>query len=38
MGSTHRASAPVAAETVQLAALALTPKEAETAGSSACVE
>ncbi|SCE01959.1 hypothetical protein GA0115249_112151 [Streptomyces sp. PpalLS-921] len=37
-GRTHRASAPVAAETVQLAWPAVAPKEAETAGSRACVE
>lgn len=37
-GRTHRASAPVAPDTVQLAALALTPKSAETRGSRACVE
>ncbi|GFM98991.1 hypothetical protein Sfulv_38020 [Streptomyces fulvorobeus] len=37
-GSTHSASAPVAAETVQLACPAVAPNEAETAGSTAWVE
>lgn len=38
IGSTHSASAPVAAETVQLAWLTVAPREAETAGSRAWVE
>ncbi len=37
-GSTNRASAPVAADTVQLAWPAVTPKPSEIAGNSAWVE